>query len=670
MTKKIIFIIISILIFITALFRIEPAETELMKAFISPRSDFETKLVKLANLSSKKINIIFEAENPEELDKMKKEFSERNNQFQDILNIYGKYPANFLTEHKRELIKNKNYKQLEQEGLEEIYNPLGFYAAPINEDAYLLATDFVKQKAGLIQDSDKEWNGKYYSVLHKEIKNNNELKEIIEKSSGKNIYLTGTPVHSYFASAKSNLEINVICLISLLGLIFLCKFYFKSIKILIPITLSIIYGFLLGFSVSAIIFHKVHILTFVFSTSLIGISLDYSLHYFLTGKEKGFRKSLTSSMITTVLAFAVLLFSDIEVLRQIAVFTSFGLFGVWLFVLLMLPMFRIPETRGHFRKFKFPGNVVFIIILTVITAASHNIKFNDNIRTLYIPPENLAKAEKLYKDIFNIPMPEFIIVPGKNTNDIIEREEKLNLTNAISLSSFVSSVSRQKENIELVKQLYKEDSKNYGKLLGFELKQPDYKIYNPEDFPLKEEFLLDKNTGFIMSYEKVKNSVNIADEISKILTRLRHRCFILLPCIFAVLTAYLGIIYGIKNALKISASPLLAVLFTISLLALAGKEINLFNILALFLVIGFSLDYSIFRLSGSEKSKDAVFMSMLSTAFSFLLLSFTSFKLISSLSITLCIGIIVSYILSLFMLKSKHETDKQQTGNDWDFNRS
>ena len=173
-----------------------------------------------------------------------------------------------------------------------------------------------------------------------------------------------------------------------------------------------------------------------------------------------------------------------------------------------------------------------------------------------------------------------------------------------------------------------------------------------------------------MSYEKVKNSVNIADEISKILTRLRHRCFILLPCIFAVLTAYLGIIYGIKNALKISASPLLAVLFTISLLALAGKEINLFNILALFLVIGFSLDYSIFRLSGSEKSKDAVFMSMLSTAFSFLLLSFTSFKLISSLSITLCIGIIVSYILSLFMLKSKHETDKQQTGNDWDFNRS
>ena len=64
----------------------------------------------------------------------------------------------------------------------------------------------------------------------------------------------------------------------------------------------------------------------------------------------------------------------------------------------------------------------------------------------------------------------------------------------------------------------------------------------------------------------------------------------------------------------------------------------------------FSFDYC-----NLYKIKDAVFISMLSTALSFLLLSFTSFKLISTLGLTLFIGITTSYIASLFMIKSKHD---------------
>ena len=107
----------------------------------------------------------------------------------------------------------------------------------------------------------------------------------------------------------------------------------------------------------------------------------------------------------------------------------------------------------------------------------------------------------------------------------------------------------------------------------------------------------------------------------------------LLPLVFGMLFILLSCIYGLKKALKISLSP----------------------ILGLFLILGFSLDYSIFRLNGEEKSKNAVFISFVSTAVSFLLLSFTSFKLISSLGLTIFIGVTVSYISSLFMIKSEHE---------------
>ena len=66
--KRIIFLIFSIILFIFAFIQAKPVEVELMKAFISPHSAAEGYLVKLANLSSKKVNIIFEASSLDELE--------------------------------------------------------------------------------------------------------------------------------------------------------------------------------------------------------------------------------------------------------------------------------------------------------------------------------------------------------------------------------------------------------------------------------------------------------------------------------------------------------------------------------------------------------------------------------------------------------------------------
>ena len=265
----------------------------------------------------------------------------------------------------------------------------------------------------------------------------------------------------------------------------------------------------------------------------------------------------------------------------------------------------------------------------------------------------------MYQKVFNPVTPEFLIIHGNNINEILQKTEGINEReniNSLSLSNFVSSEKRQQENITLVQDLYKNDLKKYESRLGTKFERQKPVLYNPENFPLVSEFELDKNSSFMMVNEPVKGSLNIADEISKILKRLRLECFTILPCVFAMLFLLLSIMYGIKNAFKITMPPLFGIIFTVALLSLCGVNLNLFHILGLFLILGFSLDYSIFRLNGGEKSKDAVLMSAASTAFSFLLLSFTSFKLISSLGLTLFIGITASYILSLFMIKSNHGT--------------
>ena len=656
--KRWIFIILSIVLFVSGIIMAKPVETELSDAFL----DSASHLAKLAKIASKTLNIIIESTDFDTVENIKAELNSGKTSFKDILDIYSEYPANFLSKDTEKLLEQKNYKQIEKNALERLYNPLGLYLAPLDKDPYLLASDFVMSNSNLMPNEERKYGDKYYTVIHKEIQNNNDIQDIINMQKSvkdANIYLTGTPIHSYITSTKSNIEINIICLISTIALIILCKLYFKSAKILIHIALSILFGFMTGYAVSSLIFHKLHVLTFVFSTSLIGISLDYSLHYYLTANEKGFIKSLTASMLTTVFAFLILLFSDIEVLRQISIFTSAGLVGVYSYVLIMLqgkgyeggklPKLNIDQLKPY----------IFVTVFIVMILGGSRIEFNDNIKNFYTPPKNLLESETLYKKVFNPQSFEFILINGNSVNDILKKEETLQLSDTIGLSNFIASREKQTANLKLVKTLYQNNLNKYGTFLSKEkrneLIKQSSKIYDPEAFPLNPKFMLDSRTSYIITTRHQENSINPADEISKHLEHLRKECIKFSPLMFIILYLFLSAAYGIKKAAGIIASPLLGALFSICLISLFGIKINMFHLLGVFLIIGFTLDYSIFRANGSEKSKDAVFLSCASTAFSFFLLSFTSFQLISSLGMTVFLGIVTSYILSLFMIKSKNE---------------
>ena len=657
MIKKVLFIIISILIFILAFFVAKTPEVNLERAFLDKNSN----LVKLTNLSSNYLTVIFEAENKEDLDEIQTGFKKENLNYREITDIYKNYPENFLSDEIKNLIIEKNYKKLDEIALNQLYSPFSLILAPINSDPYLLSTNYLLSKN--LDETIKEKNGKFYSKENFKIKDKKQIENFLklqkENEKGK-IYLAGAPIHSYLTSEKSSFEINLICIISTIALILLFKFYFKNIKILIPVILSILFGFLFGFSISTLIFKKLHILTFVFSTTLIGISLDYSLHSFLVGDEKNFIKNLTVSMLTTVFAFLILLFSNMEILKQIAVFTSFGLIGVYLFVVVFLyGKINLTPKKTFEIENKKVKVVLSIFVLLVLILGGIKIKFNDDIKNLYKPTKKLELAEKINSKVFNSKQPNFILVEGKNLDEILQKEEKLNIKNSISISNFIQSTKKQKENQKLVQNLYKNNLDSYATFLSKaeiqKLKNKEFKIYDVENFPLKKDFMLDNSTSFIMTSEKINGSINPTVEITKKMTELRKEILFLTPVLYLALFLFLTVSFGIKKGVKIIAPSLVGVLFSICFMGLFNIEINLFHILSLILITGFSLDYSIFRANSGSGSKCAVFVSFLSTAFSFLLLSTTSFKLISSIGLTLFLGVTVSYLLSLFMVKSNNE---------------
>ncbi len=690
----IIFITLSIILTLISLSNVKPVSTDIIKGFLSNSSDKSSSenLIKLSKLASNKVNVVFETTNYEDNEGLKNEFISKLDkkaftietvEFSQILEMYKQNPHNFLSEHKRTLLKNNDFKTIDEEALQDLYNPMGVIIETPDKDPYLFLSDYLKTFNGIQYTPSDEIissNDKYYSTVtltligeEREVKALNKLKSELSNKD-KQIYYTGALIHSYSTSSKSVVEINIICTISLLALLLLCKFYFKSLKILLPIGMSILFGIGFGYVVTNLIFDSINVLTFVFSTTLIGVSLDYSLHYYFTNRDKRFYKSLTCSMLTTVLAFFTLLFTQVQLLKEIAVFTGFGLLSVYCFVVLILPLFKFElEQKSRINlpdlcKYK---KLIVSLMCVVILIGLFRLNFNDDIKSLYTPEKNLLNSEILYKKVFNPTDKSFVIVQGKNIDDLIQTEEKITTeldkkgVPYLSLSKILPSKLRQEENQRLIKNLYNQNLSNYANFLDKNTIQVLKNSFENDKvvtldlnkYAYLKNFLLDEYTSFILVPADigVENQIIVSKDISNIVKKCRKHCQKILPIIAILLVGLLTCIYGIKKSVKIIISPLMGIIFSISLLALFGFNLNIFNILALFLILGFSLDYSIFRASGDKNSKDAVFISCISTVFSFLLLSFTSFTLISSMGTILCIGILSSYVLSLVLLP---ENDK------------
>ena len=322
--KTIIFLFLSILLLIgifNTKFKNNLAEAILNEDYIKNSS-----ILEVMEKSSNTFNIIFENQTEDEVIEAKKEFIKnfKNDAFEivsfDFDNLYKFYsinPTNFLSNETRNDIKSKNFEKLYQNALNNLYSPAGFNIVPFENDPYFLFSDFLVKNLSNYSEV-VEINGKYYTTVQVAAKNNydfssKKINKNIEKliKTNKNLKFCGSLIHSYYTSKYTGLYINIICIIVSLFIVFLTKYYFKSLKPLLLIFSSIIFGFLTGFFAVKTLFNEFHFVTLLFATTLIGMGIDYSFHYLFNKTDKFFVKNLTFSYITTAIAFLFLYISKI-----------------------------------------------------------------------------------------------------------------------------------------------------------------------------------------------------------------------------------------------------------------------------------------------------------------------------------------------------------------------
>ena len=672
-------------------------EVNLLKTLLPKNAINSEDIINIANKTSSVVKVVFEAENIDELNNLKinfensidKNYFEINKtEFSLLTENYLSHPENFISYKTRNLLKYKNYNEVYNMAVERLYNPSEIQLTTFDRDPYLLLNDFLISNRKIFHTQNYIDN-KYYDYLSLRIKNNEGLspdtinKEItklvsIQKELSKNsekIYLSGSPIHSYYTSQRAKSAINIICVLSIFLILLLNYYYFKSLKPLLPVSISIIFGIFSGFLAVNLWFDNFQIISMVFSTTLIGIGIDYSYHYFFKEKtDKTFVKNLTFSLLTTIIPFTLLYFSGIDLLKQVSVFTVSGLITIYLVVLFFYPCFEIPSPKRTININSNLLKIIFLIICIFSILGVFRFKFNDSISSLYTPSKKLLSAEELYNKISGeeFKNTKIITIESSDFERTLQKEEKitdeLNKKNIeyISFTKFLPSLKRQNENFVLVKELYNNNLKNYSDILEVNqinnLRNLKFTpvLYNEAKYPFLSNFLTgNKSVIFLFnskSFNIKESGVNIIDiksDIEKYMKTYREKLLILLPVVLIILISLLSIIYRFKNGIKAVIPPISGIIFSIFITSLIFGEINLFEIITLFLILGFTIDYSIFRISGAKNCEDAILTSAITTSTSFLLLTLSGFKLLTSMALILFFGIVVSYITGYFVTKKK-----------------
>jgi len=525
---------------------------------------------------------------------------------------------------------------------------------------------------------------------------------------------TGLAIHAAKGASRAQSEISTIGVGSLLGIILLITYVFRSTRPLVLVVFSISLGILFASFVTELVFGVIHVFALVFGACLTGVAVDYSFHY-LTKQHLAIPRktpheilraivpAITLGLLTSVIAYLALAVTPFPGLQQVAIFSVTGLSCAFLSVLLFYPDLS-PEPAQPARHLfwahsallgfwvKRSLQVRLLMTGTAFLALLPALVFlapDDSIRKLQpLDPELVVMEDTIRKATGFSPSLRYFIVEGSNQDDVLQKERSLiSAVTAIepdailhSVSNYVRPRAEQLQSYSLYQKQILPRYQDYLSRAGFNQAYTDakYSELQSEAFrPLLLDdwinsqssnnwrflwlenamngrsasiVLLDsrKPTEYFSQLKELK-LVDKADEYTKIFTLYRERVSVMLLIGYALIFLLLHFRYSWRKALLVVSVPGIAAATTLAALSIFGIGINMFHILALILVTGIGIDYSLFFAESRGSPTPtllAIAMSSATTLLSFGLLALSSTPAVQAIGVCVCIGITVSYLIA------------------------
>jgi 1-acyl-sn-glycerol-3-phosphate acyltransferase len=274
-------------------------------------------------------------------------------------------------------------------------------------------------------------------------------------------------------------------------LILTLMFYFyRNVKSLFFIALSVAFGALFSFGVIVLFKSTVSIIAIGVSSIIFGIAINYPLHFLAylrhTPNIKHTIKVIVNPLlignITTVGAFLSLLFISSDAMKDLGLFSSFLLAGTIAFVLIFLPHFwggvKVKEVKeltfGKLAEFLPEKNrfivLIFLIFTVVLFFFSFGTKFETNLQTInYMTAEQRTEMNKLIEQNSGIGKKHYVVAEGKNTEEALQNYEKLILprmhefSSKSGISNLFPSKELQKQKIEFWNEFWQDKKDIFAK---------------------------------------------------------------------------------------------------------------------------------------------------------------------------------------------------------------
>jgi len=476
------------------------------------------------------------------------------------------------------------------------------------------------------------------------------------------IWCGGAPFHSARTSERARREIGLLSGISLALVVLFGGMLFRSFRFLPQLLLVQGAGFLCATAALFACFPRPHVLTFVFGTSLIGLSVDYVYHVRAAGGVRVIRRPLTLSLLSTVGCFAPLLFAPVGVLRQMAVFTIAGLVAVYGLVSFIRQPFirqsrkgvagrsRANRTTTPLRGGRIWGGRIGLVVLAL--CGLPRLQLVDDPAAFYRPSVELAAGERRLAEVSPAATTRFAFVPGATLQEALENEERLGVK---GLSAVIPSLKRQRENAALVARLVAAEGSNHTARTGIRMPAKAQGAFlDPErlpECPLKRMVDSMYLGGGLLSplSGAAPPGVEVLEPraaLREVFGRLTAATVNLLVASLVVFLVFLAIVF--RRAFLCMAWPfVLTFASTAGVLGWLGVPVTFFTLLCFFVLAGLGVDYVVFhRGDPAPETRRTVFYSFLTSFAGLGMLAFTDFAVTRAMGVTFAVGLFFAYVFS------------------------
>ncbi len=527
----------------------------------------------------------------------------------------------------------------------------------------------------------------------------------------------GTVFYSDYASQQAKRDISTLGVATVLGAILLIVSVFRSVRPLLLSLLSIAIGALAGTVATLLLFGELHLMTLVMSMSIIGISADYTIYYLTERMVHGatqtpwqslekVRNALLLALLTTVVAYLFMMLAPFPGIRQMAVFAAAGLSASCLTVIFWhpwlcrgMPVRPVPLSGVMQRwlnawrngKALSVGLPVALALLSAIGIAS--LRVDDDIAQLQALPQDILAQEKAITALTgqNVDQKWFVVY-GASAQQTLERLEAFTpaLAQAQKAGEFsrwrtlpLNSLTRQESDLHLLRGAAPTVT-NMLQSAGMNAVTPNLNampvsveawLASPasEGWRLLWLTLPDGKSGVLVPVDGVRNSAAL-DELAarhagvvwvdrkasfdSLFALYRALLTGLLCVALAVIACGAVVRLGWRKGLVALVPSVLSLGGGLAALAMAGHPVNLFSLLALVLVLGIGINYTLFFSNPRGTpltSMLAITLAMMTTLLTLGMLVFSTTQAISSFGIVLVSGIFTAFLLAPLAMPANKE---------------